>query len=135
DARHCLHFLIGRVAAEVGRDDCGLAQHLRHQRIGAAAEGRREDRAILVDDENVGLTLMGTQLVDLVLELPSRLIHCRVCKEPFAPTDEDYVLKYFLVDSSDVPPTPQPRSRGAVFSRREPSPASAFALLKRDVES
>src|SRR5262249_44393331 len=30
-------------------------------------------------------------------ELPSRLIHCRVCKEPFAPTDGEYVLKYFLV--------------------------------------
>jgi len=31
-------------------------------------------------------------------ELPSRLIHCRVCKESFAPTDGEYVLKYFLVD-------------------------------------
>ena len=31
-------------------------------------------------------------------ELPSRLIHCRVCKEPLAPTDGEYVLKYFLVD-------------------------------------
>ena len=30
-------------------------------------------------------------------ELPSRLIHCRICKEPFAPTDGEYVLKYFLV--------------------------------------
>jgi hypothetical protein len=33
-------------------------------------------------------------------ELPSRLIHCRVCKEPFAPTDGEYVLKYFLVDKA-----------------------------------
>jgi hypothetical protein len=31
-------------------------------------------------------------------ELASRLIDCRVCKEPFAPTDGEYVLKYFLVD-------------------------------------
>ena len=33
-------------------------------------------------------------------KLPSRLIHCRVCKEPFAPTDGEYVLKYFLVDKT-----------------------------------
>src|SRR5262249_33364726 len=33
-------------------------------------------------------------------ELPSGLIHCRVCKEPFAPTDGGYVLKYFLVDKA-----------------------------------
>src|SRR5262249_4308717 len=33
-------------------------------------------------------------------ELPSRLIDCRVCKEPFAPTDGEYVLKYFLVDKA-----------------------------------
>ena len=33
-------------------------------------------------------------------ELPSRLIHCRVCKEPFASTDGEYVLKYFLVDKA-----------------------------------
>src|SRR5262245_9685972 len=33
-------------------------------------------------------------------ELPSGLIHCRVCKEPFAPTDGEYVLKYFLVDKA-----------------------------------
>src|SRR5262252_2211929 len=33
-------------------------------------------------------------------EFPSRLIHCRVCKEPFAPTDGEYVLKYFLVDKA-----------------------------------
>ena len=33
-------------------------------------------------------------------ELPSRLIHCRVCKESFAPTDGEYVLKYFLVDKA-----------------------------------
>src|SRR5262245_34614471 len=34
--------------------------------------------------------------------------------------------------SSDVPLTPQPRSRGAVFSRREPSPASAFCFAKEE---
>ena len=33
-------------------------------------------------------------------DLPGRLIHCRVCKEPFAPTDGEYVLKYFLVDKT-----------------------------------
>ena len=33
-------------------------------------------------------------------ELPSGLIHCRVCKEPLAPTDGEYVLKYFLVDNA-----------------------------------
>src|SRR5262245_5635015 len=30
----------------------------------------------------------------------SHLIHCRVCKEPLAPTDGEYVLKYFLVDNA-----------------------------------
>ena len=33
-------------------------------------------------------------------ELPSRVIHCRVCKERLAPTDGEYVLKYFLVDKA-----------------------------------
>jgi hypothetical protein len=33
-------------------------------------------------------------------ELPSRLIRCSVCKEPLAPTDGEYVLKYFLVDKA-----------------------------------
>ena len=33
-------------------------------------------------------------------KLPSRLIHRRVCKEPFAPTEGEYVLKYFLVDKA-----------------------------------
>ena len=33
-------------------------------------------------------------------DLPGRLIHCRVCKEPFASTDGEYVLKYFLVDKA-----------------------------------
>src|SRR5215813_12958687 len=37
-------------------------------------------------------------------ELRSRLIHCRVCKEPFAPTDGEYVLKYFLVDKAKSRP-------------------------------
>src|SRR5215467_15583725 len=37
-------------------------------------------------------------------ELPSRLIHCRVCKEPFAPTDGEYVLKYFLVGKTKSRP-------------------------------
>ena len=33
-------------------------------------------------------------------KLPSRLIRCGVCKEPLAPTDGEYVLKYFLVDKA-----------------------------------
>ncbi len=69
DARDLLHLLVGRVAAEVRGDDRGIAEHLGDQRIGAAAEGRREDRALVVDDENVRLALMGAQLVDLLLEL------------------------------------------------------------------
>jgi hypothetical protein len=32
--------------------------------------------------------------------LRSHLIHCRVCKEPFAPMDREYALKYFLVDKA-----------------------------------
>ena len=60
-------------------------------------------------------------------ELPSRLIHCRVCKEPFAPTDGEYVLKYFLVDKEkkrngiDIrmnhPPKGERRSRGLACTR------------------
>jgi hypothetical protein len=30
--------------------------------------------------------------------LPALLVHCKVCKAPFATTDGDYALKYFLVD-------------------------------------
>jgi hypothetical protein len=30
-------------------------------------------------------------------ERHNRQIHCKVCKEPLAPTDGEYVLKYFLV--------------------------------------
>jgi len=33
-------------------------------------------------------------------ELPSRLIHCKVCKEPLVSTDGENVLKYFLVDKA-----------------------------------
>src|SRR5262249_53536144 len=49
-------------------DDRRLAQNLSDQRIGAAAKGRREDAAVFVDHEDVGLALVGAQLVDLVLE-------------------------------------------------------------------
>ena len=45
DARHLLHLLVRRVAAEVRADARRLAQHLGHQAVGAAAEGRREDGA------------------------------------------------------------------------------------------
>jgi hypothetical protein len=30
-------------------------------------------------------------------DLPQRLIHCKVCKQPLAPIHGEYVLKYFLV--------------------------------------
>jgi hypothetical protein len=33
--------------------------------------------------------------------LPSRLLHCRVCKEPLAATDGEYALKYFLVENAN----------------------------------
>ena len=69
DAGHLLHLLVGRVAAEVGRDDRVVAQHLGDQRVGAAAEGRREDRALRVDDVDVALALVGAELVDLLLEV------------------------------------------------------------------
>ena len=69
DARHRLHLLVRRVAAEVGADDRVVAEHLGHQRIGAAAEGRREHRALVVDHVNVALALMGAQRIDLLLEV------------------------------------------------------------------
>src|SRR5262245_43752474 len=28
---------------------------------------------------------------------PHRLIHCKVCKRSLAPTDREYILKYFLI--------------------------------------
>jgi len=34
-------------------------------------------------------------------QLPSRVIHCTVCKEPFAPRDGERILKYFLVDRAN----------------------------------
>src|SRR5262245_33950766 len=33
-------------------------------------------------------------------EVPSYLLHCKVCKEPLPPTDGAYALKYFLVDKA-----------------------------------
>ena len=29
---------------------------------------------------------------------PHRLIHCKVCKRSLAPTDREYILKYFLIN-------------------------------------
>jgi len=68
DRRHRLHLLVGRIAAEIRGDDRRVAQHLGHQRVGATAERRGEDRARLVDHEDVRLALVGAQLVDLLLE-------------------------------------------------------------------
>ena len=68
DARHFLHLLVRRVAAEVGADAGRFAQHFGDQAVGAAAEGRRQDRAFLVDHEDVGLALVRAQFVDFLLE-------------------------------------------------------------------
>jgi len=57
-------------------------------------------------------------------KLPSRLIHCRVCKEPFTPTDGEYVLKYFLVDKTT---TPRKTSVEAAVSAEQPRGLSATA--------
>src|SRR5512145_1715543 len=69
DARDVVHLLVRRVAAEVRRDDRVVAERLRNERIGAAAESGREDRALRVDHEHVALALVGAQLIDLVLEV------------------------------------------------------------------
>ena len=69
DARHLLHLLVGRIAAEVGADDGVVAEHLGHQRVGAAAEGGREHGALVVDHVDVALALVGAQRVDLLLEV------------------------------------------------------------------
>ena len=63
-----LHLLIGRIAAEIRGDDRGLAKHLGDQRVGAAAEGWGQDRALRVDHVDIGLALMGAELIDLELE-------------------------------------------------------------------
>ena len=42
-------------------------------------------------------------------EVPSRLIYCRVYKEPLSSTDGKYALKYFLVD--------KPKKRNSVDLR------------------
>ena len=33
-------------------------------------------------------------------DLPSRVLHCKVCKEPLTPTDGEHALKYFLVKAT-----------------------------------
>src|SRR5262245_32668341 len=33
-------------------------------------------------------------------DLPHRLIHCKVCKQPLTPADGEYALKYFLVEKA-----------------------------------
>src|SRR5262249_35948312 len=33
---------------------------------------------------------------------PHRLIHCKVCKRSLAPTDKEYILKYFLISRKQV---------------------------------
>jgi hypothetical protein len=34
-------------------------------------------------------------------DLPYRLIHCKVCKQPLTPADGEYALKYFLVEKAN----------------------------------
>jgi len=42
------------------------------------------------------------KLVRVRLErgLPTRRIHCAVCKEPLTSTDGEYALKYFLIEKN-----------------------------------
>src|SRR5215831_7821007 len=79
-------------------------------------------------------------------ELPIRLIHCRVCKESFSPTDGEYVLKYFLVDKAkkhngidlrmNHPPKGERRSLGErraasrVASQRRNVPAGTKVVVR-----
>ena len=58
----------GILAALRRTDPVGLAQHLGDEAVGAAAEGRGEDRALLVDHEDIRLALVGAELVHLLLE-------------------------------------------------------------------
>ena len=34
-------------------------------------------------------------------DLPYRLIHCKVCKQPLTPADGEYALKYFLIEKAN----------------------------------
>ena len=68
DRGHRLHLLVGRVAAEIGRDDRRVAQHLGHEAVRTAAEGRGEDRAAFIDHEDIRLALVGAELVHFLLE-------------------------------------------------------------------
>ena len=40
----------------------------------------------------------GYKVVRIKADPPHRLIHCKVCKRSLAPTDREYILKYFLVN-------------------------------------
>src|SRR4029450_3563925 len=71
DACNVLHLLVRGITAKIRRDDCVIAEHLRDQRIGAAAESGRENGAIRIDHEHVRLALMSPQLIDLLLEVGS----------------------------------------------------------------
>ena len=53
DARYFLHFFVGRIAAEIGRNDRGVTQHFRNQGVGTAAKCRGQDRTLRVDNINV----------------------------------------------------------------------------------
>jgi len=35
-------------------------------------------------------------------DLPHRVIHCKVRKQPLAPTDGEYLLKYFLISRAEA---------------------------------
>jgi hypothetical protein len=50
---------------------------------------------------------------------PSRLIHCKVCKEPLTSTDGEYALKYFLIEKgkSTTGLTFAERQEGSGFAR------------------
>src|SRR5262245_20893750 len=69
DARDLLHLLVGRIAAEVGGNDCVIAQHLGNERVRSATEGGSKNRPVRVDDVDVALPLVRPEPVDLLLEV------------------------------------------------------------------
>jgi len=46
-------------------------------------------------------------------DLPHRLIHCRVCKQPLAAIDGEFVVKYFLLRRGKAKRQKAPQGSGA----------------------
>ena len=74
DTGHLLHLVVRRVTAKIGGNDRILPKQFGHQRVSAAAEGRRENGAGRVDHVDVALPLIGAKLIDLLLE--RRMVDC-----------------------------------------------------------